>query len=194
MRITARQLRHIIREELTRTMREGDGDETSQGAAALPSQRSSSGGLTPEAEDAINTNLATVSDFTIRRSGSGSWNEAYNAPGTGKIQWSAQGSLIFPMTWIGDDGKSFSILKALKNLGPNGEEVVGMSISTTNAKVPGLDQSSKLSVSSEQASSGLVPHITKKEFMVPAKLDVDGSPGGGRRERPAEMTLSFSAD
>lgn len=192
MRITSKQLRQIIREELSRTIREGD--EFEQLAMAPVQSNAVRSGLTPEIEAKVKANLALLSDFTIRRAGPGAWVEAFNVPGTGMIRWEARGSLIIPTKWIGDDGKTFSITLAASIKGPDGKEMTGLSMSLTGRTGTGLDRAGDYgAVTSEDAAEGMVNHITNKIFTIRGSLNVDGSPGGGTLKRQPSMMLSFES-
>lgn len=192
MRITSKQLRQIIREELSRTIREGD--EFEQPAMAPVQSNAVRSGLTPEIEAKVKENLTLLSDFTIRRAGPGAWVEAFNAPGTGMIQWTARGSLIIPTEWIGDDGKKFSIIKATSIMGPDGKEILGLGVSLAGRTDTGLERAGSYgAVTSEDAAEGMVNHITNKIFTIRGSLNVDGSPGGGILKRQPSMMLSFES-
>jgi len=174
MKITARQLRQIIKEELQRSIREGD--ETELGAVSMPQ--------TPLRADAVLAQaLPQRSNFLINRDGPGSWDETYNAPGSGKIIWKSAGSMMVALKWAGDDGKTFFILQA------GGVTSLGAPMEAGQT----IQIQPKAGLTVEELTGGQFQRVENgKEIAIPAMLDVSGSPGGGMLRRKESMTLEFT--
>jgi len=194
MRITQRQLRQIIKEELVRSLREGD--EIDMGAMAPVDQSrapSIESQFTPEVRANVEAYLKMQSSFTIVREGPGAWNEKYDLEGTGNFVWQSAGSMIVPHRWERSNGQSFMILAAQRQKDANGEMIPGLSIQVIT-KNPGSDSKYGF-IKSEDASLGAVPWIKNKtEFVIPAKLRIEGSPGrAGMFSSEAMMELTFTA-
>lgn len=178
MRITAKQLRQIIKEELSRSMREAD--EVELPNVSMPNMGTQAKPPASAFDDVILSNLQDYSDINIVRRGSpAAWNEEFNHPGEGNIVFEARGAIVVAHYWERNDGMRFQILKAAKST-PEVQVTLMVGGAAPN-----------LMIDTSELTGGATEHLTKRMFKIPAMLKVKGSPGGGMFKKEPMMELMF---